>query len=173
MVCCSRHNNVHFNFQQTTSPHFFQVKVAGIRASTASASQPVITQRQAPHFSRFEPVTVSEIQKLIMMTLAKSCALDPIPTWLLKQVITSIAPVICHLCNLSLQTGTFPMVLKHARVIPLFKKPALDPDATNSYRPISNLSYLSKVVKRVVARCFNTHVSSAGSTVSLPSVPLY
>ena len=60
---------------------FFQDKVAGIRASTASASQPyAITQRQALQFARFEPVTVSEIQKLIMTTPAKSCALDPIPT---------------------------------------------------------------------------------------------
>jgi Reverse transcriptase (RNA-dependent DNA polymerase) len=71
-------------------------------------------------------------------------------------VITSIA---CHLCNLSLLTGTFPTILKHARVLPLVKKPALDPYATSSYRPISNLSYLSKVVERVVARRFNTHIS--------------
>ena len=156
---------------------FFQDKVAGMRRLHPPVN-PVITQRQAPQFSRFEPVTVSEIQKLIMTTPAKSCALDPIPIWLLKQMMTSIAPVVCHLCNLSLQTGTFPMVLKHACVIPLLKKPALDPDATNSYRPISNLSYLSKVVERVVDRRFNTQVSilfasSAGSTVSLPPVPLY
>lgn len=60
-----------------------------------------------------------------------------------------------------MQTGIFPTVLKHARVLPLLKKPTLDPDATSSYRPISNLSYISKVVERVVARRFNTHVSSS------------
>ena len=140
---------------------FFQNKVAGIRASTESASQPIVVPREGPPFDRFEPVTVPEIMKLIKTAPAKSCALDPIPTWLLKQVSSYIAPVICHLCNLSLQTGTFPAGLKQARVLPLLKKPTLDPDATSSYRPISNLSYLSKIIERVVVRRFNTHISDS------------
>jgi len=37
--------------------------------------------------------------------LAKSCSLDPVPTWFLKQITDHITPVICYLCNLSLQTG--------------------------------------------------------------------
>jgi hypothetical protein len=140
---------------------FFQDKVARIRASTASASQPIIVKRETPPFDCFEPVTVAEIMKLIKTVPAKSCALDPIPTWLLKQVSSHIAPVICHLCNLSMQTGTFPAGLKQARVLPLLKKPSLDPEATSSYRPISNLSYLSKIIERVVVRRFNTHISDS------------
>ena len=105
---------------------FFQDKVAGIRASTASASQPVIVQRQAPSLRSFEPVTVSEIMKLMTTTPAKSCALDPVPTWLLKQVTTSIAPVICHLCMQSVyavwyipnasQTGSSSSTAKEANI---------------------------------------------------------
>lgn len=60
-----------------------------------------------------------------------------------------------------MKSGTFPASLKQARVLPLLKKPTLDPDIASSYRPISNLSYLSKVVERVVARRFNTHVSNS------------
>ena len=91
---------------------FFQDKVAGILASTACASPPDIIHRQAPSFHSFEPVTVPDVIKLMKTVPAKSCALDPIPTWLLKQVATSIAPVICHLCNPSMQTGTIPILLK-------------------------------------------------------------
>ena len=32
------------------------------------------------------------------------------------------------------------------------KKPALDPDTASSYRPISNLSFISKLVERLVAK---------------------
>ena len=42
------------------------------------------------------------------------------------------------------------MGLKHARVLPLLKKPTLDPDATSSYRPTSNLTYLSEVFERII-----------------------
>jgi hypothetical protein len=84
---------------------FFQDKVAIIRASAASATPPDITSRQAPQLRCFEPVTVTEMVKLIKTTPAKSCPLDPIPSWLLRQLITPIAPVLCQLCNLSMQTG--------------------------------------------------------------------
>jgi hypothetical protein len=90
---------------------------------------------------------------------AKSSALDPIPTWLLKRLTTYIAPVICRLCNMSLETGTFPLQLKQAWVTPLLKKPNLDQDTTSSYRPISNLSYLSKIIERVVVSRFTKHTS--------------
>jgi len=73
---------------------------------------------------------------------------------LLKQLSVHIAPVICYLCNLSLLTGTFPPTLKHALVYPRIKKPTLDPEVVNHYRPISNLPYISKLVERIVARRF-------------------
>ena len=40
---------------------------------------------------------------------------------------------------------------KLAIVAPRLKKPTLDADDVNSYRPISNLSFASKLVERVVA----------------------
>jgi len=89
---------------------------------------------------------------------AKSCSLDHIPTWLLKRLTPHIAPVICKLCNLSLHNGVFPTQLKQALVLPILKK-NLDPDVASSYRPISNLPCVSKVIERVVARRFSSHLS--------------
>lgn len=140
---------------------FFREKVATIRASTASARPPDISVRQAPQMHSFEPATVHEIVKLMNTTPSKSCPLDPIPTWLLKCLTVHIAPVICHLCNMSLENGLFPGVLKQARVLPLLKKSTMDPDIASSYRPISNLPYLSKLVERVVANRFKAHVSNS------------
>jgi len=90
---------------------------------------------------------------------AKSCSLDPIPTWLLKLLTPHIAPIICKLCNLSLHNGVFPTPLKQALVLPILKKNNLDPDVASSYRPISNLPYVSKVIERVVAMRLSSHLS--------------
>ena len=45
---------------------------------------------------------------------------------------------------------------------PRLKKPSLNPDDLNSYRPISNLSFISKVVERVVATRLSEHFESQG-----------
>ena len=81
--------------------------------------------------------------RLLKTTPAKSCELDPVPTWLLKHLASVIAPTICHLCNLSMKNGVFTAQLKQARVQPLLKKSCLDPDDVSSYRPISNLPFQS------------------------------
>ena len=53
--------------------------------------------------------------------------------------------------NLSLQSANVPDSMKQALVIPLLKKDNLDPDVLKNYRPVSNLSFLSKVLERGVA----------------------
>ena len=54
-----------------------------------------------------------------------------------------------------MESGVLPAQLKHARVLPLLKKPTLDPDDASSYRHISNLPYLSKLIERVVVSRFS------------------
>ncbi|KAI0238381.1 hypothetical protein LSAT2_010939 [Lamellibrachia satsuma] len=52
-----------------------------------------------------------------------------------------------------------PRPLKHAIVRPSLKKPSLDKDILSNYRPVSNLTQLSKVIEKVVALRIMTHVS--------------
>ena len=54
--------------------------------------------------------------------------------------------------NNSLSTGSFPTIFKQALVTPLLKKPSLDPNILKNYRPISNLSFLSKITEKVVLK---------------------
>src|SRR5664279_3656978 len=61
------------------------------------------------------------------------------------------------MCNASLTEGIVPSVLKAAVVSPRLKKPTLDPVDMASYRPISNLSFLSKTLERLVATRFVQH----------------
>jgi len=139
---------------------FFRKKVESIRLSTATADPPVIATRHVTTFSCFEPTTVTEVVKLLKTTTAKSCELDPFPTWLLKHLASVITPTICYLCNLSMKNGVFPARLKQARVHPLLKKPTLDPDDVSSYRPSSNLPYISKFIERVVVSRLSHHMST-------------
>ena len=52
--------------------------------------------------------------------------------------------------NQSLKDGIFPRALKEASIRPGLKKPTLDVDDLKNYRPISNLSYLSKILEKAV-----------------------
>jgi len=88
--------------------------------------------------------------------------LDPAPTWLVKRAIDVLAPVIAAVCNASLQSGFFPQSQKLARVTARLKKPSMDPDDLNSFRPISNLTFLSKIVERVVTKQFTSHAALNG-----------
>ena len=59
--------------------------------------------------------------------------------------------VITDIVNLSLFTGMFPDQMKYASVKPLPKKSGLDRNVLKFFRPISHLTYLSKLIKKVVA----------------------
>ena len=87
-----------------------------------------------------------QVKKIIFDT--KSCERDPISTTLLKNIPPGVLPTITKIISLSLQSGSFPRRWKTAVVTPLLKKQGMEL-VTSSYRPVSNLSYLSKLVKKL------------------------
>ena len=99
----------------------------------------------------FALVTISEVSRIVMKSSTKACALDPMPTWLLKELLPSIAPLITDFINSSLQSGVVPDSIKSAAVTPLLNKPTLDINILKIYRLVSNLPFVSKVLERVVA----------------------
>lgn len=107
--------------------------------------------------SDFTPTTEEEVRKLIMGSASKSCDLDPIPTWLLKDCLELLLPLLTSIVNASLSSSTVPTDMKHAQVRPLLKKPGLDADNLKNYRPVSNLTFTSKLVEKVVASRLDQH----------------
>ena len=107
-------------------------------------------------FSEFKYLSEEEVKSIINSSSSKSCSLDPIPTWLVKQCIDQLLPVITSLINLSLQSGYFPDDWKCAIITPILKKLGLDAIFKN-YRPISNLPYISKLTETAVANQLNNH----------------
>ena len=112
------------------------------------------------YLTSFTPATESEISRLIRKSPSKSCELDPLPTWLLKLCLNELLPVITYIVNTSLSSSEVPPVLKLALIISLIKKLLLDPEILKNFRPVSNLTFISKLIERVVADRLNSHLSS-------------
>ena len=95
--------------------------------------------------SVYVPAREDKVRRLINKSPSTSCSLDLVPTWLLKDYLTCLLPTITNniIVNLSMSTGIVPTTIKSALVTPLLKKPSLDKDVTNNFRPISNLSFSS------------------------------
>ena len=54
------------------------------------------------------PVSVEEIQKIVLKLPSKSCMLDPIPPSVLKECKSELMPTITKIFNLSIETGEMP-----------------------------------------------------------------
>ena len=101
-------------------------------------------------------VTESEVCKIIAKSLTKSCSLDPAPTWMVKDSVYELIPMVSFLMNVLLQKANVPDSMKQALVTLLLRKDDLDLEVLKNYCPVSNLSFLSKVkVRVVVARLTN------------------
>ena len=133
--------------------NYFTEKINTIRANldAAAPTWTPVHSTSLSSFFEFSLVTVPEIISLINLCPTKSSPRDPIPTFLLKEVAVTLAPSITQLLNLSFSTGIFPEEMKLAFVTPLLKKPGLDPETVDNYRPISNLSFFSKLLERAAS----------------------
>uniref|UniRef100_A0A6I8PEG2 RNA-directed DNA polymerase n=1 Tax=Ornithorhynchus anatinus TaxID=9258 RepID=A0A6I8PEG2_ORNAN len=115
----------------------------------------------SPTFPSFPAASSEEISSLLASAIPSTCASDPIPAHLIKTVAPSLFPSVTSIFNRSLSNGFFPSAFEHVHVSPILKKPSLDPTSPSSYRPISLLPFISKLLERVVyARCLeflNSH----------------
>lgn len=89
------------------------------------------------------PTDEHEIASKIYLMKMSNNPNDPITSKILKQNINFLAPIIAKLIKNCFLNGTFPMELKIARILPLYKED--DPLLASNYRPISILRSLSKV----------------------------
>ena len=79
----------------------------------------------------------------------------------MKDNIDLLAPFLVLLFNQSLQQGVVLSAFKDTFITPLLKKADLDPADVTFYRSISNLSVLSKLLERLVARQLTDYFSAS------------
>ena len=142
---------------------FFDKKISDIRSATENAPPPTFTDNPSGvEFQSFTPLSIDDTLRLIKDAPMKQCASDPLPTWLLKDCADLFAPYIKRIINESLTSGYVPTGFKQAYITPILKKPGLDENVAANYRPVSNLSVLSKLLERAVSRQLNGHLISSG-----------
>ena len=93
-------------------------------------------------------------------TLHFTYQLDQIPTSVLVDRLDPLLPSLTVLVNSSLYSGVFPEVFKTALVTPLFKEKSLDQNELKNYCPVSNLSFLSKIIEKLVLSQLSDHLSA-------------
>jgi len=110
-------------------------------------------------FDSFSTISDKDLKDLVSRMSNKFCCLDPIPTFLLKKCIDELSPILLHILNTSVTTGTFPTKMKKAVIKPTLKKENADVDSLSNYRPVSNLTAVSKLLERVVLNQLNGHLT--------------
>ena len=98
----------------------------------------------------------NEICNIIENMNPTTCMTDPCDTKFLLRFKDTIVDPITTIVNQSLTSGEFLDNWKMAIVRPLIKGPNLDTELKN-YRPISNLSYLSKIVEKAAQLQLQKH----------------
>ena len=146
---------------------FFSDKILKIRDIISKAHNTAVNDKETSYdtsditpLKNFILLTTEDVKLLIKDMNSKSCALDPMPTWLLKDCLEIMLPILTHIINSSLQNNTFPGPLKHATITPKIKDPDGDCELYNNYRPISNTAFIAKLLEKAVLDQINRHIDS-------------
>ena len=140
----------------------FSSKIDDIRHATKDAPPPVFQPCPVPEpgLVAFDEVTAGDIELLLKDSTTKQCELDTAPVWLIKKLSNVFAPIIAFLVNTSTRCSTLPAQHKRAVIWPRIKKQGLHASDPGNYRPISNLSFISKFIERVIHRQLSTYAES-------------
>ena len=79
----------------------------------------------------------------------------------MREFVDLMLPFMTMMVNKSLTQGRFPTSQKHAIITPRLK-PGLDPADIANFRPVSNLTFTSKVVERAAAGQLNAYFAANG-----------
>src|SRR6218665_1219539 len=92
-----------------------------------------------------------ELRSVIMLSAPKSCELDSLPASLIQDYMDDLLPFLTLLCNLSLQEVVLPDSQKRSVIFPALKRDGLDLKDQSNFQPISNVSFLTKIIEKIVS----------------------
>ena len=103
--------------------------------------------------SRFDfcRVSVHDAEKEIRrLSIRKATQYSDLPVKILKENLDIFGEYICDFFNEYVDKGTFPSILKHANITPVFKKGYKG--SKHNYRPVSILPVISKIFKKLLCK---------------------
>ena len=111
---------------------------------------PITTKPISCKLYCYTPPFITEIRSLIL-TANSISPIDPLPLVVFKNIVPITENTILYLISQSLEDGIIIIYLKYAIIKLILKKSYLYPDVLTSYRPISQLPRISKIMERVVS----------------------
>src|SRR6218665_3387879 len=111
----------------------------------------------------FTDTTPAEVAKVINGIKCKNSPTDIIPTIVIKRCVDVFALALLYAINMSFSSGNFPRIFKIGHVVPLLKKPGSDVSDPSNYRPIRNLSTISKVFEKLALTCLRPHLHGSSN----------
>ena len=144
--------------------NFFQKKIAKIQncldaICCSNKFETDLENFKGTSFENFILTTQTQVNNIICSLNTTTCNLDPIPTTVLKKCSPGIIAAITNIINSSLQNAVVHLELKKAIVSPLLKNQNQDTHFLSNYRPISYLSFLSKILEKIVAGQLLKHLT--------------
>ena len=156
--------------------HFFMNKVKNtqkyiqsqLQLQNSSDYSPVIatnrthvdnTTGMIQHLTNFRLVELQELKDIVYSCTVKTTRhIDPLSSNIMSKSLDVLLPHLLDLVNSSLMSGSIDG-MKFSFIKPLLKKFDLDFSEFLSFRPISNISFVSKLIERVVVKQLNEHMS--------------
>ena len=100
--------------------------------------------------------TTPGVEKILKnLNAHKAAGPDDISPRILKELATTIAPILTVIFNRSYETGEVPMMWRRANVVPIYKKGAKCDPA--NYRPISLTCIVCKLMEHIIASNIMRH----------------
>ena len=97
-----------------------------------------------------------EVMQIVMSMPPKHCDLDPIPAQIFKKLVLYLITELTVIVNKSLTEGEFATSWKTSVTKPLIKLTKLE-RVRQSYRPVGNLVFISKIMEWCMLTQFNEH----------------
>ena len=137
--------NAHFA-GESVSPHESEAEMEGILTSAAGDG------------FTFEEVALADVVLAVAYFSSQAIGEDGIPQSIIVKSLPVIGPIITHILNVPLSSGIFPGSWRKAHLVPL-KKTAV-PSSVSDFRPIALLSFLSKVLEKIVHTQLTEYLTS-------------
>ena len=94
----------------------------GFPSSLLLQGKPLVEESCMSMKDTFEPFTETDITQLVKRPTNAFCAVDPMPTWLVKVCLDVLINAIRNIVNKSLSLDVFPRSMKAGIIKPLIKK---------------------------------------------------
>ena len=116
----------------------------------------------------FTPVSKEHVLKMLIgLNSHKATGLDGMPARFIIDSANIICKPLCHIVNLSIQSGEFPCDIKKAKITPIYKKKAKT--EAGNYRPVSVLSIISKIIEKIACEQLTEYLDSNSLLYELQS----